>query len=251
MFEYFNVPAFYIAMHNVLSLYDCGRTTGVVLEIGDGVCHSVPVYEGFGLKYATPRSEINGRDLTDYTMKLLTDRGYSFTSTGDRVIASDIKHNLCYVALDYEAEMKIDSTSLQKSYSLPDGESIILGNERFRCPEVLFNPSLLGRESAGIHYAIYNSIMKCDTSIRKDLFGNIVLSGGSTMFPGFADRVQKEMNYLAPSNITVKVFDPPERKYSVWRGGAIFASSPTFQQMWISKAEYDETGPILINRKCI
>jgi len=98
-------------------------------------------------------------------------------------------------------------------------------------------------ESVGVHETTYNSIMKCDVDIRKDLYGNTVLSGGSTMFPGIADRMQKELTALAPSTMKIKIIAPPERKYSVWIGGSILASLSTFQQMWISKEEYDESGP--------
>jgi actin-related protein len=108
----------------------------------------------------------------------------------------------------------------------------------------------LGRESSGIHETTYNSIMKCDVGIRKDLFGHVVLSGGSTMLPGLADRMQKELTALAPPTTKVKIVAPPERKYSVWLGGSILASLPTFQQMWISKGEYDEFGPPIVHRKC-
>ncbi|CAL0304141.1 unnamed protein product [Lupinus luteus] len=127
---------------------------------------------------------------------------------------------------------------------------ITIGAERFRCPEVLFQPSMIGMEAVGIHETTYNSIMKCDVDIRKDLYGNIVLSGGSTMFPGIADRMSKEISALAPSSMKIKVVAPPERKYSVWIGGSILASLSTFQQMWIAKAEYDEAGPSIVHRKC-
>ena len=253
MFETYNVPAMYVSIQAVLSLYATGRTTGMIIDSGDGVTHIVPVYDGFGIPHAVQRINLAGRDLTEHLSKLLTERGYTFTSSAEMEIVRDIKEQLCYVAFDFDEEMakSKESSDCERTFEMPDGNVVCIGDERFRCPEALFNPALIGKECDGMHTSAYKTIMKCDIDLRKDLYQNVVMSGGSTMFPGINERITKELKMLAPDTIKVRVITPPERKYSVWIGGSILASLNTFQDIWITREEYDECGPEIVHRKCM
>ncbi|XP_063432245.1 actin, cytoplasmic-like [Mytilus trossulus] len=251
--ESLNAPAFYVAIQAVLSLHASGRTTGIVFDSGDGVSNAVPIYEGYAIPHTIKRSQLAGRDLTAYLQRILPEKGHNFVFPYMEGIVSDIKEKMCYVCLDFEQEMDTSdkSSSLEKLYELPDGDVITIGNEeRFRCAEALFQPSFLGMEQSGIHEMIHNSIMMSDIDIRKDLYSNIVLSGGCTMFPGIADRLKKEMEALSSSAMNTKIIAPPERKYSAWIGGSILGSLCTFGHMCISKQEYDENGSSIVHRKC-
>merc|ERR1712173_127485 len=186
MFETFSVQAMYVSIQAVLSLYASGRTTGVVFDCGDGVSHTVPIYEGYCLPHAVMRLDLAGHDLTEYMQKILMERGYSFTTSAEFEIVRDIKEKLRYVALDFEHELEEaeQSSEIEMNYTLPDGNDITIGNERFRCAEVLFNPSTIGMEQEGIQQLLYQSIMKCDVDIRKELYGNIVLSAVAVVIMG-------------------------------------------------------------------
>ncbi|KAK0671572.1 putative actin [Cercophora samala] len=265
IFETFNAPAFHVSLNSSLVLHATGRTTGLVLQSGESVTHAVPVYErdqGLSIpaRDAVCSLGFGGRDITDYMMKLLTESGHTFCPTADeRDVVRNLKQQRCYAAFDFEEEIQIwagrksDPTFVlhEISYELPDGQVINLSNERFRGPEAMFQPSVLGLESGGVHALVVDAIMKCDADIRRSLFGNIVLAGGNTMFPGFVDRLQKEVAAIVPSDMLVRVVATPDRKYLAWVGGSVVASLSTFGKMCISSQEYDEMGPSVVHRKCI
>ncbi|XP_054857754.1 uncharacterized protein LOC129344869 [Eublepharis macularius] len=249
MFESFKVPAMYVAVQATLALYASARTTGIVMDSGDGVTHTVPIYEGYCLPHAVSRLDIAGRDITEYFMRLLLESGHSFVSTAEREIVKDIKEKLCYVALDPVQEMRAKMNELLSEYKLPDGNVIKIGSQLFRAPEALFVPANIGVEAPGVHKMIFNSIMKCDIDVRRDLYGNILLSGGSTLFPGLDERIMKEMQLQVPTGISVRIIAPPERKFCVWIGASILSCLKSFKQMWVTVDDYKDFGPGVVHRK--
>lgn len=250
-FETFNVPALYVQVQAILSLYASGRTTGVVLDSGDGVTNAVPVYQGFALPHAVQRIDVAGRDVTEYLQLLLRKSGHNFHTSAEQEVVRDIKEKICYVAFNIEKTEKDDSEDVEPEvpYKLPDGNVIQIGAEKFRAPEVLFNPSLIGQEYVGIHQCLVDSISKCDLDIRRSMFSEIILAGGSTMFDGLGDRLLSEVRKLAPRDTKIKIWAPPQRTLSTWIGGSILASLTTFKKMWITRKEYDDAGKNAVYRK--
>ncbi|CAJ0910999.1 5361_t:CDS:10 [Entrophospora sp. SA101] len=222
-FETFNAPAMFTSIQAVLSLYSSGRTTGIVLDSGDGVTHAVPVYEGFALPHAIRRVDIAGRDVTEYLQLLLRKAGYNFHTTSEKEVVRIIKEKTCYVALNPSKEEK-DTSREFNDFILPDGNVVKLKTERFKAPEILFNPELIGQEYAGVHQVVVDSINRADLDLRKSLFANVVLSGGSTLYKDYGTRLLNEVRKLAVKDIKIKIFAPPERKYSTWIGGSILAA---------------------------
>lgn len=185
-----------------------------------------------------------GRDVTDYLHLLLRKAGYQFNTTAEREIVRLIKEKVCYVALQPSKEEKelreTGAAKTSEDFLLPDGNVIKLGEERYKAPEILFSPDLGGFEEPGIHQMLADSIAKTDLDLRRTLFSNVVLSGGTTLCRGFGDRLVGEMRKVAPPDVKIKIYAPPERKYSTWMGGSILASLSTFKKMWVSADEYQE-----------
>merc|ERR1712137_79081 len=243
-FETFNSPALFVSMQAVLSLYASGRTTGVVLDCGDGVTHAVPIYHGFAMPHAIQRTEVAGREVTKYLQLLLRSGcGYNFHTSAELEVVRQIKEQVCAVALDPRQKEMEFTESDNKKYKLPDGTVIDIGHELYRAPEALFRPELLGLEYPGVHECIANSIGRVDLDMRRELYSSIVLSGGSTMFKDFAGRLLKELVGLAPEHTKIKISSPPERQFSTWIGGSILAALPTFKKMWVWRSEYHDEGP--------
>lgn len=258
MFDHFKFKRLYISIQAVLTLYAQGLVSGVVVDSGDGVTHIVPVYEGFTMDHVVKRMDLAGRDVTNYLIKLLLLRGYVFNRTADFATAEELKEKYCYVGYDLEFEKKLalETTTLVKSYTLPDGREIKIGAERFEAPEAFFNPLLAGKDgdSGGIHQNIFNAINESDVDTRSVFYQHIVLSGGSTMYPGLPSRLEKELKSLYLDKILknekerllkmkIRIEDPPRRKHMVYLGGAVLGDLMRDKDdFWISKQDYKEKG---------
>jgi len=247
-FETFNVPAMYVSMQAVLSLYATGRVTGVVLDSGDGVTHAVPIFEGFSMPHSIMRVDLAGRDVTRHLKFLIRKEGFYFRTSAEFEIVRTIKERVCYLSNNplKEENMEVDNKYL---YTLPDGNTLEIGQARFRAPEILFRPDIIGEECEGLHEVLMHSIQKSDMDLRKMLYQNIVLSGGSTLFKGFGDRLLSEIKKHVAKDMKIRIAAPQERLYSTWMGGSILASLDTFKRMWISKREFDEEGLRVVHRK--
>jgi actin-related protein len=253
MFEKFNTPSFNISRRPALALYSSGKTTGVVLSSGDGITHTVPIYEGYAMAHAVCRLEVAGEDLTRYFGTLLPP-GHSFTSPAELEILRTMKEKLSYVTLDPAGELRRaqESSTIEREYELPDGQIISVGKGRFLTPDALFNPSAIsGGEEKGVHELVFESIKKCDMDTRRTLYQNIFVTGGSTLFNGFTERLTKEVVRLVPPSIQdiIQVEAIPDR-YAAWKGGCAYASLLASQKMWITKEEYQEHGFTIVTRKC-
>jgi actin beta/gamma 1 len=254
MFETFQTPALYVATAALFSLYASGRVSGIVVDIGDTVTYTVPVYEGCVMPHAVHTLELGGRTMTDYLANILAERGYSFTTAAERDIVRGIKEQLCYIPNNFEQEMKTAPLNkyapLEKSYQLPDGQVITIGPERLRVPEILFQPAFVGLAAEGLHTDVYQAIMKLDVSMRIPMYYSIVLTGGTAKLPGLACRLQKEVYQLAPPTVGVKAFPVQCYDSPSWSGGSVFASLTKSQQLFISKEEYAEFGAKIVQLKC-
>ncbi|XP_004379654.1 actin-related protein T1-like [Trichechus manatus latirostris] len=250
MFETFNVPAFYLSNQAVVALYASACVTGLVVDSGDGVTCTVPVFEGYSLPHAVTKLYIAGRDLTEHLTRLLLASGHTYPSIVNRGLVDDIKEKLCYVAFDLDKELSKRREDVLREYKLPDGTVICIGEQLYQVPEVLFVPEQLGIHSPGLSKMVASSIMKCDIDIQMTLFAEIVLAGGTTLFPGLEERLLKELELLASKGTPIKITASPDGCFSGWIGASVMTSLSTFRQMWVTSADFKEFGPLVVHRRC-
>jgi len=240
LFETFGFPAISIVQSSLLPLYAAGRTTGIVLDCGEGFSSTTPVWSGYPLPDASQRIDVGGHDLTAFLKKLLVEEG---NSSPHPEISRLIKEKVCYISKDS------GSSAEPTDFELPDGEKFSVGNCRITCPELLFNPSLLeDNDQPGIHTLVYKSILKTEVDIRKDLYANVIVSGGCTLIPGFVDRVKTEIEKLAPPSVKVSVVSKGDGIFATWLGGSILASLTNFSNLLVSKREYEEGGSSVLHK---
>jgi actin-related protein 2 len=261
MFERFGFGALTVEAQATLALYAVGKMTGIVLDSGDGVTHCIPVSEGMINSHSIRRLNLAGRHLTEYMIKLLLLRGYGFNMSADFETVREIKEKTCYVACKIDAERKLaqETTVLETDYQLPDGSWIKVGRERFEAAEALFAPYLLGREEEGMSEMLFSSIMSTDMDTRKKLFSSIVLSGGSTMYPGTSSRIKYDIKKMhtalrgahgKSAHLRIEIFDPPYRKNLVFIGastvGKIYEG---MHERWVYKDAYEEEGVRILHSR--
>lgn len=249
MFESFGVPSLNISIQGVLALLGHGRTSGVVLSSGEGTTSTIPIFDGFGLPHCINRLDTAGKDLNTILGKLLAKGGLSLVKSSEKFEVAKIKEQHCFVSQDPSEE-----SAEAVEHTLPDGRKVTLKDERWQATEALFNPAVGGleTENMGVAAMVWDTVAKCELDTRRTLLSNIVIAGGSTMFPGFSERLSTEIKAYAPSGIQtgVRVVQGKNPQNSVWVGGQIFASLRAMQEdQWVTIEDYDERGVGYIHEK--
>lgn len=254
MFEKFGVPALYSASTALMALYAAGCTTGMSVDIGYEVTHCVPVYEGFSLTHAVRRMPVGGRHIALKLQQLLQERKATPVALRESV-AAKVAESVCYVPEDQEEETRrfnqpaIRASQIDTRYALPDGKRIGVSSERYQAPEVLFRQDV-DKGVVGIPDCIMAAAQRCEWDVRKEMFSNLVVSGGSSALRGMDLRIQQDVEDRAPARAKINVVAPKHRAHAAWLGGAIVASLSSFKALWITHQEYADAGPTIMHRKC-
>ncbi len=256
MFENFNTDNGYLAPSPILNLYASGRTTGTVIEVGDGLTQVASIMEGYLIQSGCARlNTLAGSDLDEYLLRLLALYSdiHMDNTILNRDIVREIKEKMCYLATSsdnfHELNKEATQRSVHQEYEMSDGKKIKIANEMWQCPEALFNPKkYLERDIPGIHQLLVDCIQNCATDTRKHLYSNIIVSGGTTFLPNFATRFKKEVEALVPHNSSVKIVASEDRKFSTWIGCSILGSMG-HSDFYLTKAMYEENGPYAMHAR--
>ena len=254
LFENLSAPAIFFASQPILSLFSTSNTSSIILESGEGVTQSCVVYEGYSIPNSYIRNNYGGKDVTEYFQTLLQRQGYSFTTTSEFEIVKKMKEDICFTTINSNISNPLNNISnldlsgnKNKSessgiYNLPDGNAIKIGDEKSLAPEILFNPSIIGSENLSFQEMIISSINKVDIDLRKNLYNNVFISGGNTLFKGIQEKFHTEIKNLAPKNMKVKLHTPGNRLLSCWTGGNVISTLEIFKKMWVTREEWVEKG---------
>lgn len=249
-FESLHSPAIYVASQSVLSTCAYGRVSGLVVDTGHGVSYTVPVVEGYNLPHAIQRLDLAGNHLTAFLAEILLGSGFLLRQD-DLDLVENIKHYYCYLASDFEKEQARLDEECKQTLKLPDGRTVTLGKELFRCPELLFHPpEIPGLLPMGLPAMAEQSLLKVPPELRTHMAQNVLLCGGSSLFTGLQDRFRAELVRSLPPEDHVVVMAQPMRNFSAWIGGSILASLPAFQSCWVLREQYEESGPQVVYQKC-
>lgn len=247
MFEIFNTPCIYLSAQSVLSAIAYGKSTGISVDCGEETTNFAPIYEGFLCREAVTYIPIAGRHIHETLVNLLIQNGQVLQSKMQKEAMKKAKIEFCYVSKDIENENN-DSVD---EYILPDKRIIKIRDEKYKAPELLFNPKTYGYDCNSMQDQFMISINKTDMDLRKDMFSNILFNGGTTLFKGFKERVDKEFKEVSKEyECKKKIHCYPEAQFAAWIGGSILSSLNTFENLWITKSEYKEVGSCIVHRKC-
>ncbi len=250
LFETFRVPSMYMASGDLFALRATGKTTGIVVKFDDGITSCVAIQDDYVLPHTVKKIKLGGSNSVKYLMKLLTEKGYSFTTSKEEQTANEIYKKRSFVVLDFEKENEKSEMSTENNavYELPNGEVIKLSTERYRSAEILFNPELVGIENNGVDKILYESITSCDEGDQANFYNNIVIAGSNSSLKGLRERLTKEISSLT-SSTDIKIIAPAGRTTLSWIGASNFSQLETMQELWISVEDFEESGPSIINRR--
>lgn len=249
LFELFGIQGICLMNQSLLGLYSTGRTTGLVIDSGDEITSMVSFFDEIPITQACNKMSLGGRDVVWYLQRLMLKSGYNFSLSSELMLLKEMKEDLCIISQDYEQDCKAKEAEFEKSFKLPDGQTIQFGKERFMSTEMLFNPMIIGKEDAGMAELAMKTFHDCPIDVRDALYKSIIIIGGNTMFSGFKERLEHDMNKHQHNFKQFKVFADPLRQFSSWQGGSVFASLSTFEERLTTIDEYNDYGANAIYRK--